>query len=75
MDAKVYFNLIGDKMPNTCQIHLPSWETQKVIHTHYCEDMLQQGIEQEEVAGLSLFYKIWTENFSHVVIPKVWHGY
>ena len=46
-----------------------------LIHTRYCEDMLRQGIEQEEVAGLSLFYKIWTENFSHVIIPEVWYGY
>ena len=32
-----YFNLIGDKMPDTKQIHLPSWETRKDIHTRYCQ--------------------------------------
>ena len=67
-----YFNLIGDKMPNSSQIHLPSWETQKDIHVRYCQDMHLQGIEQDEVAGLSSFYKIWTEKFSHVIIPEVW---
>ena len=66
-----YFNLIGDKMPNSSQVHLPSWETQKDIHARYCQDMNLQGIEQDEVAGLSLFYKTWTEHFSHVVIPEV----
>ena len=30
MDA--YFNLIGDKMPDKNQIHLPSWEAQKDIY-------------------------------------------
>lgn len=66
-----YFKLIGDKMPKNSQIHLPSWETQKNIHVRYCQDMEQQGIEEDKVAGISMFYKIWTEQFSHVVIPEV----
>ena len=66
-----YFNLIGDKMPDTKQIHLPSWETRKDIHTRYCQDMQLRGIEQEEISGSSTFYKVWTEQFTHVVIPEV----
>ena len=66
-----YFTLIGDKMPDSKQIHLPSWKTQKDIHAHYCQDMQLCGIEQEEISGISTFYKIWTEQFAHVVIPEV----
>ena len=66
-----YFNLIGDKMPDTKQIHLPSWETRKDIHIRYCQDMQLRGIEQEEISGSSAFYKVWTEQFTHVVIPEV----
>lgn len=31
MDEEI-FHLIGDKMPNNNQVHLPSWETQKDIN-------------------------------------------
>ena len=70
MDA--YFNLIGDKMPDKNQIHLPSWETQKDIYSRYIGDMKDRGMSEEEIAGISAFYKIWTEQFSNVVIPQVW---
>ena len=66
-----YFNLIGDKMPDKDQVHLPSWETQKDIHSRYVQDMKERGISDEEIAGLSFFYKIWTDQFPSVVIPQV----
>ena len=53
-----YFNLIGDKMPDNNQIHLPSWETQKDIHARYSKDMELRGIEQEEIAGISIFVTV-----------------
>ena len=71
----VYFNLIGDKMPHKNQIHLPSWESQKAIYSRYVGDMRRRGICEEEIAGISVFYKIWNEEFSNVVIPKVWTFY
>lgn len=66
-----YFNLIGDHMPDKDQIHLPSWESQKDIYSRYVGDMTKRGINEEEIAGISLFYKIWNEEFSNVVIPQV----
>ena len=47
-----YFNLIRGKMSDSKQIHLPSWETQKDIHSRYCQDMQLCGIEQEEISIL-----------------------
>ena len=70
MDA--YFNLIGDKMPDKNQIHLPSWETQKDIYSYYIGDINDRGMSEEKIAGISAFCKIWTEQFSNVVIPQVW---
>ncbi len=66
-----YFHLVGDKMPHNSQIHLPSWETQKDVYMRYTEDMTIQGIPAVEIVSLSMFYKIWAESFSNVVIPQV----
>ena len=33
--------------------------------------MTRRGISEEEVAGISIFYKAWTDNFSNVVISQV----
>ena len=66
-----YFNLVGDKMPHNSQIHLPSWETQKDVYVRYTEDMALQNISPSEIVSLSMFYKIWVDCFSNVVIPEV----
>ena len=66
---KRYFELIGDQMPNCNQIHLPSWETQKDVYQRYVSDMQQQNIEG--VVSLKTFYRLWNEDYSHVVIPEV----
>lgn len=66
-----YFDLIGDRMPHNSQIHLPSWETQKDVYTRYAEDMTRQNIASTEIVCLSMFYKIWNDDFSYVVIPEV----
>ena len=53
------------------QIHLPSWETQKDIYSRYSGDMKSQGLKEEDIAGISMFYKIGTKQFSNVIIPQV----
>ena len=66
-----YFNLVGDKMPDSNQIHLPCWENQKDINYRYCCDPKARGSMEEDLLGISMFYKVWTNNFSNVVIPEV----
>ena len=66
-----YFNLIGDKQPDKVQIHLPSWETQRDIYQRYRDDMEKVEIPEDEMIGLSTFYRIWHEEFPSVVIPEV----
>ena len=66
-----YFNLIGDKMPDKDQIHLPCWENQKDIYHRYCNDFKSRGSMEEDLLGISLFYKVWIDHFSNVIIPEV----
>ena len=66
-----YFNLIGDKMPTSKQIHLPCWDTQKDIYMRYKDDMTEQMLDKNDILSLSMFYKLWQDDFSHVVIPEV----
>ena len=66
-----YVNLIGDKMPNSKQIHLPCWDTQKDIYGRYKADMAKQMLDESAMISLSMFYKIWQDDFPHVVIPEV----
>ena len=54
--------LFDDKMPHKDQVHLPSWKTQKDVYHQYIGDMTRRGISEEEVAGISIFYKVWTRN-------------
>ena len=64
--------LFGDQMPHKDQVYLPSWKTQKDIYHRYVGDMTRRGISEEEVAGIGIFYKVWTEEFSNVAILQVW---
>lgn len=66
-----YFNLLGDHMPHNNHIHLPSWDTQKCVYARYKDDMLLQGYMENDIVALRTFYRIWTEDFSNVVIPEV----
>lgn len=58
-------------MPHNNQIHLPSWEIQKDVYTRYTEDVNQQQLPNSDILSLSMFYKIWKDEFSNVVMPEV----
>ena len=67
-----HFKLIGDKMPTNGQIHLPSWDTQKDVYARFRDDKIQQKLKDSDIISLTCFYKIWREDFPHVVIPEVY---
>lgn len=50
-----YFNLIGDKMPDKNQIHLPSWDRQIDIYQRFKDDMKEMGMINK---GLDLYVDI-----------------
>jgi hypothetical protein len=66
-----YFNLIGDKLPDKDQIHLPSWDKQKDIYQRYKTDMIDKGIPEDQLVVLSTLYRMWRDDFSNVHIPVV----
>jgi len=67
-----YFNLIGDRMPDKNQLHLPSFDRRNVYYDRYVGDMKAQAPEDDSIIlGDSMFYKIWKRHFKEVVIPKV----
>ena len=50
MDA--HFNLIGDRMPDKNQIHLPSWENQKNIYCRYLQESQKCELERRKLLEL-----------------------
>ena len=60
-----YFNLIGDKIPMSTQIHLPCLDTQKEMYIRYKNEQML------DILSMSTFYKLWEDDFPHVVIPEV----
>ena len=68
---EAYFKRIGDQMPHTEQVHLPSFLTKNSIFDQMEEQLKQQGFLQSEIISLSHFYAIWNDCYSHCIIPKV----
>ena len=58
-------------MPNSKQIHLPSWDMIKDIYGRYKDDMIKQMLDESTIISRSMFYKIWEDDFPHAVIPEV----
>ena len=65
-----FFHKVGDHMPMFCDIHLPSCLTKLDVFELACDDLLQGGLE---CSSLSQFYSIWSTEFPHVKIPKVFN--
>ena len=68
---KVFFDSIGEHMPHTKQIHLPSFLTKGEVYQRMISEMEESGIEESGVISRSQFYSLWDLHFSHVVIPQV----
>lgn len=64
----LYFNQIGDHLPDKMAIHLPSFLTNKMIYERLISEFRAKG---EDHISSSHFYKLWSEEFPHVSIPKV----
>lgn len=64
-----YFSRMGDHMPDSNRIHLPSFLTKREVYQRMCTELSEDGIK--EIISLSTFYELWDKNFSHVLIPEV----
>ena len=61
-----FIGKIGDRMPSSRDIHLPSCLSKLDIY-HLASD----DLGRDNTISESSFYNLWTEKFSHVKIPKV----
>ena len=64
-----YFSRMGDHMPDSNRIHLPSFLTKRKVYKKMCDDLYEDGIQ--EIISLSTFYDLWEREYSHVLIPEV----
>lgn len=66
---RLYFDQIGDQMPDRLAVHLPSFLTQAAVYSRMKEEFESRG---QPVVSSSHFYGLWGSDFSHVSIPKVY---
>lgn len=63
-----FFSKVGDRMPMSDEIHLPSCLTKVDVYELARDDLCQGGLQ---CTSLSQFYSVWTSKFENVKIPKV----
>ena len=64
----IFFDKVGDRMPMSAAIHLPSCLTKLDVYSIAYDDLSQGGMQ---CCKLSTFYDIWQKHFPSVKIPKV----
>ena len=65
---RTFFDKVGDRMPMSTAIHLPSCLTKLDVYSLAYDDLSQGDLQ---CCKLSTFYDIWLKHFSTVKIPKV----
>lgn len=65
---KLHFSRIGDIMPDSLTIHLPSYLDCRMLHNYMKSDFEKQG---EECISYSQFCSLFKSHFPDVRIPKV----
>lgn len=66
-----YFKRLGDRMPHTQQIHLPSFLSKKTVYELMIDELARQGLANDQMLSLSHFYALWKDCYSNCIIPKV----
>lgn len=65
---RMFIDKVGDRMPTSTAVHLPSCLTKSDIYTLASDDLTQGGLK---CCKISMFYEIWKQHFPNVKIPKV----
>ncbi len=65
---RTFVQKVGDRMPTSSDIHLPSCLTKADVYALAVDDLSQGGLQ---CCKPSTFYEIWKTEFPHVKIPKV----
>ena len=65
---RIFFSKVGDKMPASDAIHLPSCLTKQDVYNLAVDELSEGGLY---CCSRSTFYSVWTSEFPEVKIPKV----
>jgi hypothetical protein len=65
---RTFVDKVGDRMPTSAVIHLPSCLTKSDVFMLASDDLAQGGLQ---CCKPSTFYEIWQRHFPNVKIPKV----
>ena len=65
-----YFSRMGDTMPDSDEIHMPSYLSTADIHREYILEMLDKGFHQENLTSLERFRKMKRDSFPQIKFPK-----
>lgn len=65
---RLFFGRIGDKMPDSLAINLPSYLDNRIIYGYLKDDLVQR---KEQPICYSQFCRIMNKDFPDVFIPKV----
>ena len=65
---RTFFQKVGDRMPMSEAVHLPSCLTKVDIYELAKDDLTQGGLH---CCSISMMYEIWKSEFDNVKIPKV----
>jgi hypothetical protein len=65
---RAFISKIGDHMPMSKDIHLPSCLTKADVYDLAFDDLTEGGMQ---CCSKTTFYRIWRTEFPHVKIPKV----
>lgn len=68
---KMFTEKVGDRMPMSDDLHLPSCLTKIDIYNLANDDLMLGDAGSAPCISLSSFYDLWENTFSHVKIPKV----
>lgn len=65
---RIFVEKVGDRMPTSMAIHLPSCLTKSDVFALATDELSQGGLK---CCKLSTFYEIWKREFPNVKIPRV----
>ena len=68
--CKEFFDAFGDQLPNSPQVHMPSFCTIKSLYTTYVSDMNASKMPPRAIGSESSFRNFIDKHFQHVRFPR-----
>jgi hypothetical protein len=65
-----FFESFGDHMPNSDQIHMPTYCTKRRLYVTYCEEMINNNTPRRNIGSETSFRDFINSKFSNVRFPR-----